>query len=200
MTQTGHLNMKISEQISFSSVACFKYSLFCNTTESTSKKCTLNLSIRLSRATSISFHDVNFELCIDPLASSSFHAFSVCQDRPIIHQHLMPSLWSWGKPIRWNENYCVMALLTDIRMQIQTLMWGSPNSVIKLHPPILSELEVCGGICNGVKKQISPSMNFMGFSQVENSTCSLVNDVLAPFFPQDETFVIHWPIMKLSHI
>lgn len=94
MTQTGHLNMKISEQISFSSVACFKYSLFCNTTESTSKKCTLNLSIRLSRATSISFHDVNFELCIDPLASSSFHAFSVCQDRPIIHQHLMPSLWS----------------------------------------------------------------------------------------------------------
>ncbi len=181
MTQTRHSSMKISVKMSFSSVACFKYSLFCNTTESTSKKCTLNLCIRLTQATNIYFLDANFELCIDPPTSSSFHTFNVCQDRPIIHQHLMSSLWSWGKPIRWNENNCEMALLKDIRMQFQMLMWRFPNSVIKLHSLILSELEVCCGIFNSVKRQICPSMNFMVFSQVENSSCSLVNDVIALF-------------------
>ncbi len=80
------------------------------------------------------------------------------------------------------KNNCEMALLKDIRMQFQMLMRRFPNSVIKLHSLILSELEVCCGIFNSVKRQICPSMNFMVFSQVENSSCSLVNDVIALFF------------------
>lgn len=102
MTQTRHLSMKISVKMSFSSVACFKYSLFCNTTESTSKKCTLNLSIRLPRATNISFLDVNSEFWAMHRPS---HLILVSYIQCVSRHPSEPHAFSLvlRKPIRWKQ-------------------------------------------------------------------------------------------------